>query len=330
VSKGARLALGLLDAEIIDADDAEGDEDDRRKSLWDPASLIERSMKRLWLPDKLERFSFTYGLTTLEDTFYFVLTLDEGSYLDFSHVAEVCDRAHEQLGPSLLTHLHACTPLTPAFTPEVCRDYIVSYHWEGFEEAENLLEMARNDLAYAQGVDEDSLSDEEVESYADSHYLTPRRVDSLIARRYQQPGGLSLEACAELCRRHRFTNLSSVCVLLAELRALKAELPERSERPYEVGDGYQPFGLVVGMPGGPSEARTLEGAEMDLVEEMFHEHEQSVWQGGEFEPVYALEVDLDEPGSLNTLREALETCKRSLELTQKLCDTLEATRCLFP
>ena len=156
VSEGARLALALLQAEIADADDFEAGAD--------PSSFIARSLHRLWTPEAIERFSLTYSFATVGDRFYFLISLNEGSYLDFTQPALVCDRAHEQLGPSLLTHLYACTPLLPAFTPEVCRDYIVCYHWEGWDEAENLLEMARCDLAYAEGVDEDRLSREEVET----------------------------------------------------------------------------------------------------------------------------------------------------------------------
>jgi hypothetical protein len=251
-----------------------------------------------------------------------LISLDEGSYLDFAQPARVCDGAHDQLGPSLLTHLYACTPLLPAFTPEVCRDYIVSYHWEGFDEAENLLEMARCDLAQAQGVDGDSLSTEDVETYADSHYFTPRRVDSLIDRRYQNPGKLPLEARAELCRRYGFRNLTRACELLTELRTLTDALPERSQELYEYVDGCAPFGMVVSLQ--------KEGAESDLVEETYREHEQHAWQVGKFEPVYALELDPGDPDSLTTLRSALGTCKHLLELTQKLYTTLEVTTCLLP
>ena len=212
--------------------------------------------------------------------------------------------------------------LGPAFTPEVCREYIVCYHWEGWDEAENLLELARSDLAYAEGVDEDSLSLEEVERYADSHYFTPKRVDSLIDRRYQNPGTLSLEACTELCRRHGFVNLTRACELLTELRALTGALPERAHELYEYFDGSQPFGIVVGLQ--------QEGADLDLVDEIYREHEQHAWQVGDFEPLYALDVDLDAPDSLTHLRSALGTCKRMLELTQKLYDTLEVTAWLFP
>lgn len=299
---------------MIDAADAQGDED--------PAAFDERSMGRLWVLAGQGHFSHTYSFATVEDVRYFLITLDEGSYLDFSPIKAVCDGAHDQLGPSLLTHLQGCTPLTPAFTPEVCRDWIANLHWEGWDEAENLLDMARHDLAYARGVDEALLSDEEVAIYADDHYFTPRRVDRLVERRYGEPGRLSLEACTELCRRHGFAHLLSVCVLLEALRGLGQELPTCSERFYETTEGYQPFGLVVGMP--------HENAEMNLVEEMYREHEQLVWQGGEFDPVYALEIRPDDPDSLGTLKSALAVAKRSLELTQELYQTLEVTRCLFP
>ena len=314
MSEGARLALALLQAEIVDADDFE--------TGADPSSFIVRSLTRLWVPESIERFSLTYSFATVGEGFYFLIGLDEGSYLDFAQPALVCDRAHEQLGPSLLTHLCAYTPLLPAFTPEVCREYIVCYHWEGWDEAENLLELARSDLAYAEGVDEDSLSREDVETYANSHYFTPKRVDSLIDRRYQNPGKLSLEACTELCRNHGFVNLTSVCGQLTELKTLVEALPERSQEPCEHLDGSQPFGMVVGLQ--------REGADLDLVDEIYREHEQAAWQVGDFEPLYALDIDLGAPDSLTTLRSALGTCKRMLELTQELYATLEATACLFP
>ncbi len=314
VSEGARLALALLQAEIVDADDFEKGAD--------PSSFIARSLIRLWASEAIERFSLTYSFDTVDEGFYFLINLSEGSYLDFAQPALVCDRAHEQLGPSMLSHLYACTPLLPAFTPEVCRDYIVCYHWEGLDEAENLLEMARSDLAYAEGVDENSLSREEVEAYAESHYFTPKRVDSLIDRRYQNPGKLSLEACAELCRRHGFLNLTRACELLGELRTLTEALPERAQKLYEYIDGSRPFGMVVGVQ--------EEGAELDLVDEIYREHEQHAWQVGEFEPLYALEVNLNDPTSLATLKDALEACKRMVELTQELYATLEVTTCLFP
>ncbi len=306
--------MALLQAEIVDAADFEAGAD--------PSSFIVRSLERLWVPAATERFSLTYSFATVGEGFYFLIGLDEGSYLDFTQPALVCDRAHEQLGPSLLTHLCAYTPLLPAFTPEVCREYIVCYHWEGWDEAENLLEMARCDLAYAEGVDEDSLSREAVETYVDSHYFTPKRVDALIDRRYQNPGKLSLEACVDLCRRQGFVNLTRACELLTELRELAEALPERAHELYEYVDGCQPFGIVVGLQ--------QEGAELDLVDEIYREHEQHAWQGGDFEPLCALAVDLGAPDSFTTLRNALGTCRRMLELTQELYQTLEVAACLFP
>lgn len=313
VSEGAQLALGLLDADIIDADDYE--------PAHDPASFIARSLGRLWTPDAFERFSLDYTFATHFDQLYFHIKVTSGDYLDFSQPAQVCDRAHEALGPSLLTHLYATTPLLPAFTPEVCRGYIETFHWEDSEQAEYLLEMARNDLAAAREVEEESLSDEEVEAYADQHYLTPSFVDGALEPRYQQPGLLPLKACRELCRRHGFGNLLSACDLLLELRTLKDALPERSESFFERTEHYTPYAVVVGLQG--------EG-ERDLVDEIYREYEQQTWEGGEFGPVYALEVDPRDPETLRRLKTALETCRRSLELTEKLYATLEVTKCLFP
>jgi hypothetical protein len=113
-----------------------------------------------------------------------------------------------------------------------------------------------------------------------------------------------------------------VCELLRELESLGRNFPERSESFYEQFDGYMPYAVVIGVQ--------HEGVEEDLVDEMFREYEQQVWQAGEYEPIYALEVDTDEPDSLCTFKSVLEVGKRTLELTQKLYNTLEVTRCLFP
>ena len=58
--------------------------------------------------------------------------------------------------------------------------------------------------------------------------------------------------------------------------------------------------------------------------------ESSVLQGGEFDPVYALELKPDDPASLSAFKTALTVAKRSLELTDELYRTLEVTTCLFP
>ncbi len=123
-----------------------------------------------------------------------------------------------------------------------------------------------------------------------------------------------------LCHRHEFANLTRVCELLEELKALSQKLPKGSEGFHAYIDGEVPFGAVVGLQG--------ENAELDLVDEIHREHEQSAWQVGEFAPVYALE--LNTPNTLEKLRGVLETSKWMLELTQTLYKTLEGTTCLFP
>ena len=72
------------------------------------------------------------------------------------------------------------------------------------------------------------------------------------------------------------------------------------------------------------------GAEDDLVDEVYREYESSVLQGGEFDPVYALELKPDDPASLSAFKTALTVAKRSFELTGELYRTLEVTTCLFP
>ena len=312
--EGAALALGLLEAGIIDADDAERDDD--------PTSLVVRSLTRLWLPERLGRFDYAYALAPLDNSLYFSVGLEGGYAFDFSAAAAACDAVDLQLGPSLLTQLRLHTPLTPAFTPEVCRDYLATFYWEGSDDAENLLYLARDDLAYAQGVDEALLDDAEVADYADSHYFTPGRVDRLIERRYTDLGNLTLQACLSLCRGHKRSNLIRVCELLYALRALAERLPAASRDVFEASDGSEPFAALVSLP--------RAGAEDDLVDEVYREYESSVWQGSEFDPVYALEVVPDDPASLSTFKTALAVAKRSFELTDELYQTLEVTTCLFP
>ena len=314
VREGARLTLALLVAEVVDADDyREGD---------DPASYIGRSITRLWTPELLTSFGYSYTFDTVDDQLYFLIKLGGSHYLDFTPVTFVCDAVHKQLGPSLLTHLYRHTPLTPAFTPEVCREFITMLYWEGFDDAECLLEQARYEVAQNQNIDPGSVSAEEVESYADSYYFTPKRVDSLIDKRYQNPGRLSLKTCRKLCRLHGLENLSGVCELLGRLERLSATFPLRSERIYEDSGDYGTFAAVIGVE--------AEDGDENLVTEIYREHEQQMWQYGELEPVYALALNLADPDSLSTLRTALEAAKESLELTQTLYDTLEETTCLSP
>ena len=313
VREGARLTLGLLGAEVIDADDyREGD---------DSASFIERSIVRLWTPE-LTSFDYVYTFATVDEQLYFLIELGATHYLDFTPVKTVCDAVHQQLGPSLLTHLYRYTPLTPAFTPEVCREFIGMMYWEGFDDAECLLEQARDELAYSQNIDSGSVSAEEVASYADSHYFTPGRVDSLVEKRYQQPGTLSLAYCSRLCHRHRLEKLSRVCDILGHLERLSVSFPRSTGPLYEDTSDYGTFGAVIGI----HNERTHE----DLVSEMFGEVEQQQMAYGDLEPVYNQTLSLGDPDSLNTLRTALEAAKESLELTQHLYDTLEETTCLSP
>ena len=313
VREGARLTLGLLGAEVIDADDyREGD---------DSASFIERSIVRLWTPE-LTSFDYVYTFATVDEQLYFLIELGATHYLDFTPVKTVCDAVHQQLGPSLLTHLYRYTPLTPAFTPEVCREFIGMMYWEGFDDAECLLEQARDELAYSQNIDSGSVSAEEVASYADSHYFTPGRVDTLVEKRYQQPGTLSLAYCSRLCHRHRLEKLSRVCDILGHLERLSVSFPRSTGPLYEDTSDYGTFGAVIGI----HNERTHE----DLVSEMFGEVEQQQMAYGDLEPVYNQALSLGDPDSLNTLRTALGAAKESLELTQHLYDTLEETTCLSP
>ncbi len=312
VREGARLTLGLLGADVIDADDYRGDDD--------PASFIGRSITRLWTPETLTSFDYGYTFATVEGQLYFLIRVDGTHYLDFAPVKAVCDSVHRQLGPSLLTHLYSHTPLTPAFTPEVCFEFISMMFWEGFDDAEHLLEQARYELAQNQNVEPDSVSAEEAASYADSHYFTPRRVDTLIDKRYQNPGLLSLTYCSNLCHRHGLRKLGRVCELLGRLERLSETFPRDTEPLYEDSGDYGIFAAVIGVQ--------AEDDTENLVTEIYREHEQQMWQYGELEPVYALKIDTDEPDTLTDLRTALGDAKESLELTQQLYDTLEVTSCL--
>ena len=314
VGEGAKLAVALLQAKIIDeADFVQGD---------DPATFVARSIGRLWTPERFADFGYGYTLTVLDDHLYFIVTLEGAHYLDFSPIAALCDSLHPQLGPSLLNHLYRVLPLTPAFTPEVCFEHIVMSHWSGLDDAEELLWMARNDLAHAQGVIEESLSDEEVETYADSYYLTPNHVSELLEERYQRPGTLDLTACRALCPAETYPNLEDLLDLLEELEALSGALPERAERFYEQFEGEEPYALIVGLQ---------QGKARDLVVEIYREHTDMIWNSGfEFAPIFTLEVDTNDMTNLDTLRTTLRTCKRSLELAQQLVSILEVTACLFP
>ena len=255
---------------------------------------------------------FAVALLVSLSTFY---------YLDFSPIAALCGRVHDQLGPSILSHLYQGMSVTPAFTPEVCHDFIVMSHWGGWDGAEELLELARQDLAYAGGVPGESSSDEVVEAYADSHYLTPRHVDERLEQRYQKPGGLTLGACRDLCSAEQYPNLRTVLDLLSELNDLDDALPQAASEYLETLEGDFPYALIVGLP---------QSQEGDLVAEIYDEYVNTVWQSGEFSPVYALALDPNDQGNLATFRGALGILKRSLELTQQLCATLEVTSCLCP
>ncbi|MDQ3398936.1 MAG: hypothetical protein M3511_14435, partial [Deinococcota bacterium] len=213
------------------------------------------------------------------------------------------------------------TPLTPAFTPEVCRHHIEWLHWGGWEDAEELLEQARQDLAYSRGVEGGSLSEEEVQAFADSQYFTPNRVNALLDTRYQQPQVLPLEEVEVLCRRHALHNTLRAARCLMTLRELEKALPERSRHIEDEGDGYPPFGALISLPNDD---------ETDLVGETFEEYAQMVWQSGEFDPVYALAFDPKDASSIATLKAALLTSKRILKTTNLLFGSLEVISCLFP
>ena len=111
VREGARLTLGLLEAEVVDVDDhREGD---------DSASFIKRSIVRLWTPE-LTSFDYGYTFATIDEQLYFLIELGATHYLDFTPVKTVCDAVHQQLGPSLLTHLYRYTRRLPPPLPPKC------------------------------------------------------------------------------------------------------------------------------------------------------------------------------------------------------------------
>lgn len=312
VREGAALALALLDAGIVDAGDAEADDD--------PTAFAERSLARRWLPEGLEHFSYSYALGQNDERLVFSVRLERGLEIDFTAAAAACDAVNPLLGPSLLTHLRLYTPLAPAFTPEVCRDYLATFYWEGSDAAENLLHLARGDLADAQGIDEALVDPDEARAHADSHYFTPGRVDMLLERRYTDLGKLSLGECLSLCRQHQLGNLTRVCKLLYPLRALAERLPGCSEGVCGSSDGFEPFAAVL----------TLPQVGDDLVSEVYSEYEESVWQGGAFNAVYALEIDPAAQASLAAFKTALAVARKSLELTGELYRVLEETTCPLP
>ena len=303
---GAALALALMETELVDADDA------RRGD--DPTAFVQRSLARLWLPEGLGAFDYGYALEVLGDRLVFTVRVERGLGVDFTPAAAACDALHPRLGPALLTHLRLHTPLTPAFTPEVCRDYLAMFYWEGSDDAENLYYLARNDLAFERGVDEALVDEAEVRAFADAHYFTPVRVDALLERRYTVPGVLPLGRCLELLRGGGLENLARAAELLFALRVLAGRLPACDAELCADEGGYEPFASVVALPR-PGD---------DLVDEVYAEYEESVWQGGAFNPVYALAVDPADPASLAAFGRALAVAQKSLELTGDLYRALEA------
>jgi hypothetical protein len=260
-------------------------------------------------------------LARREEDYRLLMHVEPGRNLDFTRAAQVLGRIHPQLGPSLLHYVGLHTPLMPAFTPELCRHHIEWLHWGGWEDAEELLEQARQDLAYSRGVEGDSLSEGDVQAYADSHYFTPNRVNALLDPHYQQPQVLPLEEVEALSQQHALHNTLQTTRCLMTLRELEKALPERSRHIDDEGDGYPPFGALISLP---------HDAETDLVGEIYEEYAQMVWQSGEFDPVYALAFDPDDASSLETLKAALTTSRRILETTNALFDSLEVISCLFP
>jgi PRTRC genetic system protein F len=302
-----------MNAGLIDMSDYCEDED--------PATLIERALRRHLNVKNTGDLELSFVLTVQEGLYYLLVHVEHGLYVDFSQGARALDAIHPQLGPSLLHYLSMVTPLTPAFTPQGCRQFIEWLHWEGWEDAENLLEMARHDLAYAREVEENSLGDVEVAAYADEHYFTPNRVNAQLEPRYQKPDVLSLEELADLCRRHGLANAGKVCALLQELAELTKRLPRFDGGYFERSDGSHPFGAVVTV--------RPQGVEDDLVSEILREYDESVWQSGEYDPSYVLAFEPEDPGSLLMLKDALHACRGILESTRTLFTTLEVISCLF-
>lgn len=301
----AEVALNMLHARLVTETDV---------SDLGPSSVIGKAVTRI-LGDSLTYpgLDLEFRLIRQEETdLYYLLVFVEGTaVIDFDPATAVLDNIDVQLGPSLLGFVYRNLDLTPAFTPEVTRDFIKMHVWYGEEDDTALLEQARDELSHQFDGNLDAFDEDDVRDYAENHYLTVSQVNERLEPRYQEKGILSLPECRSLCAQH--PKALRVIEALTKLAELSKALPEHDTTINEEMDGEMPFSILV----------TL-GGEHDLVREIYGEFEDMIYQSGiDFLPTYTLGFDPHDPMSLATLKDALVTCRQILEQTSELCHALE-------
>ena len=301
----AGVALKLHDAGIV----RETDDTDLG-----PSGIIQNALTRN-LGDGLSfpNLELEFRLIRQESTgcCHLLVFVERSVLIDFDPVARQLDKIHPQLGPSILGYVYRTLDLTPAFTPEVTFDFIRMHVWYGEEDDSALLEQARDELSHQYDGNENAFTEEDVRDYAENHYLTVRQVNERLEPRYQEKGTLTLTECRRLCEQH-----PQALKLITALEALgwhSRALPDSDQGAYAEMEGEMPFSLIITVGEGHS-----------LVQEIYGELEDMIYQSGiDFLPTYTLAFDPDDPASLESLRDALVTCRGILEQTNLLCFALE-------
>jgi hypothetical protein len=240
---------------------------------------------------------------------YFTVNL-QPVYLDLGPLVKKLDMLDVALAPALVAHVSiAAERIVPAFEGHCCYETVEWLIWGG-DEGELLLQ-ARDELARARHIDPKTLSQEEVSTFADSHYLTSNHLDERLEPRFQQPCGLSLGDLTAQFVVHRCDTLVQLCGVLERLE--KLELPvSDSEEFYDRGD-FNPYGLVLGLPKNDAD---------DFVAEMFHELEQHVWSAGEWAPSYVFEINVQDDRALERLSTSIEQVLQGLTLMNEVVNLL--------
>ena len=308
--ESARLALAFLEAGLIDSDAVAGEPH--------PGQLVERALEQA-LP-QLGELSLDYHLRTDEEVFLFTVEVAGLLCFDFAGAAGLCDLHHPKLGPCLLNHLHTAASVCEPFTPAVCEHYIELLYWEGDTTDEALLTRAREEIAHARQVPEESVSLDDARTYADSHYLTETHVAEHLDERYRHfDDTLSLKQCEALCQARGLTALTNVCQQIAQLHDLSQRLPPFDSDLFDYFEGEIPYGVLVSLGTGSR----------DLVREVFEEYEHLLIQASGFLPLYALGVIPHDAQNVASFAAALRTLKEFYECLEAICTTLREVTCLF-
>jgi hypothetical protein len=306
LKEGAELALALLDAGIVQESDGDGR---------DPSALIAAALRRT-LGDGLKRddleLVFRLGEQEQGGCYCLWVLIDRVAVVAFDRAAAVFDAVDPRLGPSLLTHILKHTPLVPAFTPALAVDFVRTYHWHGEDDDCELMDMARNDLAYERRCEPELIPEEDVVEAAHNYGITGAMVDERLDARYQESGTLSLEGCRKLCEKRGLEPALVALEALERLQHLGDEIPELNPNLLEEDDN-DPFGLLL----------TL-GEGYDLTREVYGEYEDSTWNAGVgFRPSFALAFSADDAGSLDYLKATLHVCGEVLRQLEVLLGALE-------